>query len=118
VDTPQLLAVILGAGGGASVLLALITGLGKWISGASGRERAKNTDLESQRMTAVEGRKQADLTAAGLATKLRKTEEYASRLRRQLFEAGLTPESWPDIDSTLPAPQLQALRNQSEGVTP
>lgn len=113
-DTAQLLTVIIGTGGGASIVLALITGIGKWISGASGRERAKNNDLNSQRIDAVEERDQANLIASAVATELRKTEEYASRLRRQLYEAGIDPEAWPDVESTIPAPQLKALRDQTK----
>lgn len=88
--------------GGLGLITTLIKGIGGWINGSAGRERAKNTDLESQRAAAVverdAERKRADAerakTSAALGLK-RKTQEYASQLRRQLFEAGITPLPWP-----------------------
>lgn len=105
-DTAQVIVTLLGGGGGAAVVIALINGIMKQLSGAAGRERQRNTSLESQRVKAVEERNKAyearDEAVAEAAaerdleaTKRRKTEEYASVLRRQLNEAGITPEPWP-----------------------
>lgn len=106
-DSAQLIATLLGAGGGGAVLLALTNGLVKWLSGASGRERIRNTDLETQRAEAVARADTADL-------RRRLTAEYASRLRRQLIENGVTPEDWPDTDKAIPTSQLRRLRKQSK----
>ncbi|RFA15824.1 hypothetical protein B7R22_05300 [Subtercola boreus] len=94
-DTGQLLVTILGAGGGSALLLALIQGVFKQLSGSAGRERVRNTSLEAQRVAAIEERDQANAERDAEAKKRRKTEEYASVLRRQLNEAGIAPAPWP-----------------------
>ncbi|WP_213816173.1 hypothetical protein [Glaciihabitans sp. dw_435] len=94
-EPAQLLTSILGVGGGGAVLLALINGLGKWISGASGREREKNTDLSLQRITAIEERDAANARAEEADKRRRKLAEYASQLRQQLLENGINPDEWP-----------------------
>lgn len=108
-DAAQVLVTMLGAGGGGAVLLALINGLMKWISGASGREREKNTDLISQRQSAIKDRDAAESERDEADRKRRITDEYASSLRRQLIENGLTPGAWP-FDNTL------MLTQKKEGV--
>lgn len=100
-DTAQLLVTIIGAGGGGAVLLALINGLIKWISGASARERNRNTDLISQRSKAIEERDTAERERDDADLRRRIAYEYASTLRRQLIENGLTPGEWP-LDRTTP----------------
>lgn len=88
---PQLLATMLGAGGGGAVLLALVNGLFKLLSGASGRERDKNTDLSAQRRHAVRDRDTADKDRDLADEKRREAEEHISILKRQLIENGITP---------------------------
>lgn len=80
----QDIATILGAGGGGAVLLALITGTFKWLTGASGRERVRNTNLLKRSRDAEKERDEADDRA-------RASEEYAHALRYQLRENGITP---------------------------
>jgi hypothetical protein len=104
VDTAQLLTSLLGLGGGGAVILALVNGIGKWISGASGREREKNTGLNTQRVEAIEERDAANRRADDEATRRRKAYEYASQLRQQLIENGLTPDEWPE-ERTIPNPK-------------
>lgn len=87
----QLLATVLGAGGGGAVLLALVNGLIKWLTGASSRERARNTDLATQRRDAIRDRDQAERERDAADEKRRLEAEYSARLRRQLIEAGITP---------------------------
>jgi hypothetical protein len=105
-DTAQVIVTLLGGGGGAAVVIALINGILKQLSGSAGRERERNTSLSEQRVKAIEERDKAykdrdDAVAEATAdrdleaTKRRKTEEYASVLRRQLNEAGIVPEPWP-----------------------
>jgi hypothetical protein len=88
---PQLLAAILGAGGGGAVLLALVNGVMKWLSGASHREREKNTDLMSQRRTAIEDRDAAMQERDEEARQRREAEEHVAILQRQLLLAGIEP---------------------------
>lgn len=88
---PQLLAAILGAGGGGAVLLALVNGIIKWLSGASHREREKNTDLFSQRRKAIEERDEANDRADEEANRRREAEERVAILQRQLILAGIEP---------------------------
>lgn len=113
-DSAQLIASLLGAGGGGAVLTALITGLVKWKSGEAGRERAKNTSLDAQRMKAIEERDKASERADIANVKRRMTEEYASSLRRQLIENGHHPGDWPDMDKTITKAQLRKVRAQSK----
>lgn len=111
-DSAQLIAALFGAGGLGAVVLALVNGLIKWLSGASGRERARNTDLVSQRTKAVEERDKATAARDREAVKRRLVEEYASTLRRQLIENGLTPSGWPDLDRTITPAQLRRVRKE------
>ena len=99
-DTAQVVVTVLGAGGGGAVLLAMINGLVKWLSGSSGRERERNTNLISQRRSAIEERDEAERERDEADKKRRITDEYASSLRRQLIENGLTPGEWP-LDKTI-----------------
>lgn len=92
--------------GASGVLLAIVQGLFKQVSGKARRQRAANATAESQRVKAIEQRDQAD-------AKRRIIAEYASRLRRQLLELGATPEEWPDTDHTIPAAEVKRLRERS-----
>lgn len=113
-DGAQLVATILGAGGGGAVILTLIKGLVKWLTGFAGRERARNTSLEAQRIAAVRERDQANDRTDVANVKRRMAEEYASRLRRQLIEAGLTPGDWPDLSKTITPAELKRARRESK----
>jgi Flp pilus assembly protein TadB len=90
-DTAQLVVTVLGAGGGGAVLLALVNGIMKWLSGASHRERERNTDLAAQRTRAIEERDDAEQERDEEAKKRREAEEHVSLLKRQLIELGVTP---------------------------
>lgn len=90
-DKAQLLATVLGAGGGGAALLALVNGVIKWLSGASARERAKNTDLISQRTKAIEERDKAEAELDEETRRRREAEEHVAILKRQLLLAGHTP---------------------------
>ena len=90
-DDAPLLVTLLGAGGGGAVLLALVNGLIKWLSGASHRERVRNTNLDAQRTKAVVERDEAEKERDDEARKRREAEEHVSILKRQLIEAGFTP---------------------------
>jgi hypothetical protein len=100
-DPAQLLVALLGAGGGGAVLVALVNGLVKWLTGSAGRERSKNTDLLSQRNAAVQERDIANRERDAADTKRRMTAEYASELRRALIEKGIEPDEWP-TESVIP----------------
>lgn len=90
-DTAQLVVAFLGAGGGGAVLLALVNGVMKWLSGASARERDKNTDLITQRHNAIEARDSAEEERDEADRKRREAEEHVSILKRQLWEQGVEP---------------------------
>lgn len=99
---PQLLVAILGAGGGGAVLLALVNGIMKWLSGASHREREKNTDLATQRRTAIEERDQAERERDEADKKRREAEEHVAILQRQLLLAGFWPNPRDPTQQTPP----------------
>lgn len=94
-DKAQLLVAMMGAGGGGAALLAFVSGLWKWISGASGRERARNTQLTSQRTAAIEDRIKAEKERDKADFLRRRAEEHVSLLKRQLIELGVDPVSAP-----------------------
>lgn len=94
----QQIVTLMTAGGGGAALLALITGLTKWLSGASARELEKNTNLVAQRRAAIKERDEADAERDEADRKRRISNEYASKLRRIMIENGLEVPDWP-IDS-------------------
>lgn len=94
-DTTQTLVLLMGAGGGGAAVLALITGLFKWLSGSAIRERDKNTDLMSQRSDAIVERNRAMTNRDEADKRRRRAYEYASLLRRMLIEHGIKPPIWP-----------------------
>lgn len=91
----QQIVTLMTAGGGGAALLALITGLTKWLSGASARELEKNTNLVAQRRAAIKERDEADAERDEADRKRRISNEYASKLRRIMFEHGLEVPDWP-----------------------
>lgn len=93
--TSQFIVALLGAGGGGAFLTAIVSGIVKWISGSSHRERLRNTDLISQRTAAIEARTQAEISRDAADRKRRAAEEYISNLRRQLIELGIKPHERP-----------------------
>jgi len=84
------------AAGSSIVLVALITGIFKMVTGRSAREREDNASAESQRMQAVEDRDAANKRANLADRHSRHSREYVARLRRQLLEAGFEPISDPN----------------------
>lgn len=91
----QQIVTLMASGGGGAALVALITGLVKWISGSSARERVRATDIITQRRNAINERIKADEHRNEADQKRRISDEYSSSLRRQLFEAGIEPLPWP-----------------------
>ena len=87
---------LLGTGGGAVVLVALITGSFKVLTGRAGREREDNASAEGQRIQAVQDRDAANKRADLADRHSRRSREYVARLRRQLLEAGHEPISDPN----------------------
>lgn len=92
----QQLVTLMTAGGGGAALLALVTGLTKWLSGASARELEKNTNLVAQRRAAIKERDEADAERDEADRRRRISNEYASKLRRIMIEQGLAPPDWPE----------------------
>lgn len=107
-DPAQILVTIIGAGGGGAALGYLVKGMVKWLSGSAGRERIRNTSLKDQRneawADAEKERARADREQARAdreARNRRLTEEYASQLRRDCTEHGMTPQElrpWPSLE--------------------
>jgi hypothetical protein len=112
--TAQVLGTVLGVLGTSGALLALVNGLIKYFSGAAGRERARNTTLKDQRNEAWAERNKAwkevaveraradrnDARADREAHNRRLTEEYASQLRRDCTEHGMSDRElrpWPPL---------------------
>lgn len=92
----ELLVGLLGGGGLVTVLGTLATGIFKWLSGASARERERNTGLNKQRTDAILERDAANKAKDEMAAEKMHAEEYSSMLRRQLLENGITPIDKPE----------------------
>jgi hypothetical protein len=77
-DLVQAISTVIVALGGPALLLSLGRHVWKLWTGRAGRERERNRSIDEE------------------MARRRKALEYASLLRRQLTEAGITPEPWPD----------------------
>lgn len=94
----QAIALLITAIGGSTALTVIINGIAKMASGASHRERVRNTTIVSQRTKAIEERalaeKKRDDAEAELDTETRKrreAEEHIAILQRQLILLGAEP---------------------------
>ena len=96
--TPTELAALITAAGVPLILRELIAGWRASKSGKAAREKTRNQALIEDARAAEARRDSAEVRAEHEATRRRRAEEYAERLRRQLFQAGVSPESWPDPD--------------------
>ena len=85
-ETAKLVFTCLGAGFGGAALLALINGLIKWLSGAAGRERIRNTTLAEQRVQAIAERDKAVADRDEKVDKAEKERDDADKLRREAEE--------------------------------
>jgi hypothetical protein len=111
-DGPQLTALITSIAGSSSVLYLLISGAMKHPAARAERERLKNTNLDAQRVSAIEEREAADDRAqAELARRLFREEQLA-KARRQLIEHGIEPDPATSLDHTIPAAALRKIRNK------
>jgi hypothetical protein len=107
-DLAQTLVTVAIALGVPSVIALLGRGIYQQITGRAGRERARNSDYLAR---SVRDSERADLEAA----KRRKTQEYASELRRQAIENGYEPIAWPeDLEHTLTAEEQKKLRSRKK----
>lgn len=88
--TLQALGTVIAACGGGAVLLAVVNGLFKLASGFTHRERVRNTNLELQRVQAIEERdkqvKAAQDDRDKQVDEAKAERETADRLRRQAEE--------------------------------
>lgn len=102
----QTWATIIGAGGLATVLVALIKGISDWLNGSHTREKTRNVDALTQRNDAWRERDEereranCERQQADIARRdKRRMQEYASHLRAILLERGIPPSDlppWPD----------------------
>lgn len=107
-DLAQTLVSLAGIVGGTGALSLIGRGIYQQITGRAGRERARNTDLETQRRNAVQERDRYD-------TSRRKALEYASKLRGEMNEHNIDPGPWPDdLDRTLTPGEARKLRKREQ----
>lgn len=107
-DAEQIV-MLVGAGGGGAVLLALVKGIFDWLSGSAGRERDRDSGLVAQRTLAVERAVKAEARADRAfekrdeeAEKRREAEEHVAILQFQLRALGVNPMERPERDEELP----------------
>lgn len=99
-DSTQALVTVIGAGGVGAALLALVNGAIKWVTGTAGREKARNADMKTQRNEAWADAERERARADREALNRRLTEEYASQLRRDCTEHGVTTlRPWPRLET-------------------
>jgi len=96
--TLQAIGTIIAAVGGGAAITGIFNGLSKIASGASHRERVRNTNLEAQRVKAIEDRRIAEAERDTADDKRREAEEHVSILKRQLLEAGIKPLEREDVN--------------------
>ncbi|MET4095101.1 hypothetical protein [Arthrobacter sp. UYCu712] len=109
-DGTQILVAVLGVVGSSGFLVALVNGVVKVANGTAGRERIRNISMKEQRneawADAERERDRADLEAHNR----RLTEEYASELRRDCTEHGMSGRElrpWPKLKKPPPDKQEQ-----------
>lgn len=106
-DLAQTIVAIAGAAGLSGVLTIVTRGIFRSVTGRASRERARNSDYLARSIRDAE---LADAEAA----KRRKTQEYASELRRQAIENGYVPLDWPaDLEKTLTSAEVRKIRSKS-----
>lgn len=89
----QIIAALLGAGGGLALLIQTGRELARWLSGRDGRARVRRKSIEQER-------DEADAYRRVMA-------EAASRWRRMLLEAGIDPGPWPANPNEPPDKETQ-----------
>lgn len=109
-NTTQVIVAVLGSAGVASFLGVLANGAMKYFNGTAGRERIRNISMKEQRneawAAAERERDRADLEAHNR----RLTEEYASQLRRDCTEHGMSQHelrAWPQLKKPPPEQEQQ-----------
>lgn len=107
-DSAQIV-MLVGAGGGGAVLLALVKGIIDWLSGSASRERDRDSGLAAQRTLAVERAERAESRADRAfekrdeeANKRREAEEHVAILQYQLRALGAVPKERPEQDEEIP----------------
>ena len=107
-DAAQIV-MLIGAGGGGAVLLALVKGVFDWLSGSAGRERDRDSGLVAQRTLAVERAEKAEARADRAfekrdeeADKRREAEEHVAILQFQIRALGAIPKERPDLTEEIP----------------
>lgn len=110
---PSLVGVIVAMGGGAG-LLKFVEGVIKIRSGMSAKESTRKVDIVTQRDLAIKRELEAWSRVDAEAEKRRVVQEYASRLRRRLLEAGIEPDPEPVLGKTITKSQLKELRETEE----
>lgn len=104
----QTIVTIAGAIGLPAILYLVARGLYQQVTGRAARERARNSDYLARSIRDSERADISDITK-------RKALEYASQLRGEMLEKGITPTAWPeDLDRTLTPTELRKLRRTTK----
>jgi hypothetical protein len=99
----QAIALIITAIGGSAAVTAIVNGIAKLASGATQRERVRNTNIITQRAKAIEERIAAEQKRDDIEAELeietrkrREAEEHVAVLQRQLILLGVEPLRRPE----------------------
>jgi hypothetical protein len=107
-DATQLIVAGFGVLGSSGALVIIVNGAIKYFNGTAGRQRVRNMGMKEQRNEAWAEAKAADARADREAHNRRLLEEYASQLRRDCTEHGMTDRElrpWPTLKKPPPEPQ-------------
>lgn len=104
-DTAQLLVTGFGVLGSSGALVVIVNGIVKYFNGTAGRQRIRNMGMKEQRNEAWADAERERDRADREAYNRRLTEEYASQLRRDCTEHGVSDRElrpWPELKKPPP----------------
>ncbi|SFN65913.1 hypothetical protein [Mycetocola miduiensis] len=110
--TAQDWALIITAIGGGALLKELVVWARRAFTGSASKRRSEVDRIAAEAAHERRLRRAAEKNADSEATKRRIIQEYASRLRSAYYEAGRTPEAWPEIEKTLTPEEVMQLRTE------
>ncbi len=112
VDLVPLIVGLIGSGGLGAFFREIVAGLSKIAGGMSARESKRKVDIVQQRDEALERAEDAWAERDKEASKRRRAQEYAARLRRLLIQNGIEPPDEPVFERTVTRAQLEKLQKE------
>jgi hypothetical protein len=116
-DAAQALVYVVGTLGSGGVLTIVVRGIFQTLTGRAAREKARNNEYLARSLADAQTAREAAQQRDDEAAKRRRTQEYASELRRQAIENGYTPIEWPnDLEQTKTPDEMKTLRPRKKRI--